>query len=99
MRPIHLVQLDKLRPALILTRAVMVPRLTWITVAPITGTIRGLSIEVPVGPANGLDKDSVINCDNVTSVQRDMLGRCIGYLLAPQERLLTAALHTAYELA
>lgn len=99
MRPIHLVQLDKLRPALVLTRAATAPRLKWITVAPITGTIRGLSVEVPVGPANGLDKDSVVNCDNITSLHRDLIGRCIGHLLASQEQLLTGAIHAAFELA
>jgi mRNA interferase MazF len=35
MRPIHVVRLDKARPALILTRSSAIPYLTHVTVAPI----------------------------------------------------------------
>jgi len=65
MRPIHLTRLDKTRPALLLTRELAVPHLTWITVAPITSRIRGIGVEVPVGPTNGIDHDAVINLDNI----------------------------------
>jgi mRNA interferase MazF len=41
MRAIHLVRLDTVRPALILTREVALPVLRSVTVAPITSTIRG----------------------------------------------------------
>ncbi|MGF2943663.1 type II toxin-antitoxin system toxin endoribonuclease MazF3, partial [Mycobacterium sp. Lab-001] len=46
MRPIHIAQLDKARPVLILTREVVRPHLTNVTVAPITTTVRGLATEV-----------------------------------------------------
>lgn len=55
MRPIHLAQLDKTRPVLLLTRAVAVGRLRTVTVAEITSRIHGLHTEVLVGPSNGLD--------------------------------------------
>jgi mRNA interferase MazF len=58
MRPIHVAQLDKVRPVLVLTRELVRPHLSRVTVAPITTTVRGLSTEVYVGPANGLDGDS-----------------------------------------
>ena len=98
MRPIHLVKLDKTRPALVLTRATVIPRLRWITVAPITSTIRGLSIEIPVGSANGIDGACVVNCDNITTVGAELLGRRVGYLLADQEEELTAAIMAAFDL-
>jgi mRNA interferase MazF len=60
VRPIHLVRLDKTRPALILTREVVRPHLARVTVAPITSRIRGLTVELPVGPSNGFDHDSVL---------------------------------------
>jgi mRNA interferase MazF len=47
MRSIHLARLDKSRPVLGLTRALVRPHLNTVTVAPITTTIRGLSTEVP----------------------------------------------------
>jgi hypothetical protein len=51
MRPIHVARLDKVRPVLILTRELVRPHLTTVTIAPITTTIRGLSTEVPVNAA------------------------------------------------
>jgi mRNA interferase MazF len=68
MRPIHIARLDKARPVLILTRELVRPHLNRVTVAPITSTIRGLSTEVPVGSANGLDRDSVVSCDDILTV-------------------------------
>ena len=98
MRPIHLARLDETRPVLVLTRELVRPHLSRVTVAPITSTIRGLSSEVPVGPANGLDHLSVISCDNVVTVPTSTLGRQIGRLHPEQEVALTAALHAAFDL-
>lgn len=98
MRPIHLAYLDKTRPVLVLTRELVRPHLSRVTVAPITSTIRGLSTEVPVGPDNGLDHPSVVSCDNVVTVLKSTLGRQIGRLLWEQEVALTAALHAAFDL-
>jgi mRNA interferase MazF len=72
--------------------------MTRVTVATITSTVRGLSCEVPVGPANGLDHDSVVSCDNILTVPTISLGRHIGYLLSAQEPELTAAIHAAFDL-
>jgi len=69
-----------------------------VTVAPITTTMRGLSTEVPVGPANGLESACVVSCDNIVTVPRNALGRQIGYLLPGQEAALTAAIHAAFDL-
>jgi len=59
---------------------------------------RGLSTEVPVGPANGLGHESVVSCDNIVTIPKDALGQRIGYLLAAQEPVLTAAIHAAFDL-
>lgn len=98
MRPIHLATLDKTRPVLVLTRELVRPHLTRVTVAPITSSVRGLSTEVAVGPDNGLDHPSVISCDNVVTIPADAIGRQIGRLLPEQEPILTAALHAAFDL-
>lgn len=98
MRPIHTAQLDKVRPVLVLTREVVRPHLTRVTVAPITTTIRGLSTEVPVGRRNGLDQASVISCDNIVTVPAAALGPQIGYLLPAQEAALTKAVQAAFDL-
>jgi mRNA interferase MazF len=98
MRPIHTAKLDKTRPVLILTRELVRPHLSRVTVAPITSTIRGLSTEVPVGPANGLDHISVVSCDNIVTVPVSALGRLLGYLLPAQEPELTRAILAAFDL-
>jgi len=98
MRPIHIAQLDKARPVLVLTREVVRPHLTRVTVAPITTTIRGLSTEVPVGQINGLDHDGVVSCDNILTVPTSALGRHIGHLFPAQEVGLADAIRAAFDL-
>lgn len=98
MRPIHTAQLDKARPVVVLTRELVRPHMARVTVAPITTTVRGLSTEIPVGPANGLDKACVVSCDNIVTVPKSALGRQIGYLLPAQETALTEAIHAAFDL-
>ena len=98
MRAICLARLDKTRPVLVLTRALAQTRLTRVTVATITSTVRGISSEVPVGPANGLDHESVVSLDNIQTIHRDDLGRQIGYLLPHQEHQLALAIRLAFDL-
>ena len=98
MRPIHLAQLDKERPVLILTRELVRPHLTRVMVASITRTVRGLSTEVPVGTANGLEHESVVSCDNILTVPTSTLGRCIGHLQPAQEFELTESIRAAFDL-
>lgn len=98
MRPIHIAHLDKARPVLILTREMVIPQRTQVTVAPVTSTARGLSVEIPVGQANGLGHESVVNCDNIVTIPKTALGERIGYLLPAQEAALTTAIHAAFDL-
>ena len=98
MRAIVLATLDKRRPALVLTRRSKIQLLTWVTVAPITSTIRGLTSEVPVGSRNGLDHDSVVSCDNITTVPTSAVGETIGLLFNDQEPALARAISDAFDL-
>jgi mRNA interferase MazF len=98
MRPIYVAQLDKARPVLVLTRELVRPHLTTVTVAPITTTIRGLSTEVQVSGANGLAGPSVVSCDNVTTIPSEALSGQIGVLLDDQEPQLSAAIRAAFDL-
>ncbi len=98
MRPIHLARLDKDRPVLLLTREIVRPHLSRVTVAPITTTVRGLSTEVSLGPANGLDGPCVASCDNVVTIPADAIGPRLGYLLSGQEPELAEAIRTAFDL-
>jgi len=98
MRPIHVARLDKARPVLVLTREIVRPHMNTVTVAPITTMIRGLSTEVAVGPANGLNERAVVACDHVTTIPSGALGSQIGRLLDEQEAALTQAVHAAFDL-
>lgn len=98
MRPIHLAQLDKTRPVLVLTRARARAGRNKVTIAPITSTIRGLITELPVGRQHGLDHASVIDCDNIKTISVSDLGRQIGFLLPSEEPALAQALINAFDL-
>jgi mRNA interferase MazF len=82
----------------VLTRQLARPYLTNVTVAPITSRIRGLSTEVPIGPANGLHDACVVSLDNLVTIPAADPGRQIGYLLPDQELALTEAIHAAFDL-
>lgn len=98
MRPIHIARLDKARPVLILTRELVRPYLTTVTIAPITTTVRGLSTEVAVDAANGLEGSSVVSCDNITTILKSGLGKQIGALFDGQEQALSDAIRAAFDL-
>ncbi len=98
MRPIHLASLDKARPVLVLTRELVRPHLSTVTVAPITSRVRGLSTEVHVDQANGLDGASVVSLDHVATIPAAALGRQVGALLDAQEPALAAAIQAAFDL-
>jgi len=70
--------LDKVRPAIVLTRDPMGSLLNAVIVAPVTSTIRELSTEVRVGPGDGVRRESAANLDNVQLVNRERLIRRVG---------------------
>lgn len=98
MRPIHIARLEKARPAVVLTREAARDAMSWVTVAPVTSTIRGLSTEVRLGAGNGLDHESVVSCDNIQTIPETSLGRCVGFLHEAQEPALAAAIASAFDL-
>ncbi len=68
MGPFHRATLDKRRPVLVLTREVMVGRMSTVTVVPVTGTVHGIATELLVGLRNGLAPESAVQCDQITSI-------------------------------
>ena len=98
MRPIHLASMDKIRPVVVLTHETVRPYLSHVTVATITMSRGGLTVEVPVGRANGLDHESVISCDNLTTILVTDLREQVGFLLPSQEHALADALSAAFDL-
>lgn len=98
MRPIHLVQVDMWRPAVILTRESASERLRQVTVAPITSTARGLPSEIPLDERNGIDHACAVSIDNTVTVDRSLIGRQIGWLFDEQEDALAQAIAYAFDL-
>jgi len=70
--------LDKVRPVVVLTRERVASRLVRVLVAPITTTARGLTTEVPLGSAEGVQEGSVASLDNVQLVPVSSLLRRAG---------------------
>jgi mRNA interferase MazF len=86
------------RAALVVTRQVAIPFLTNVTVAMVTSRVRGLPTEVAVGERQGLARESVINCDNLLTVEKSALVRRRGALGPAELERLRYALQIALEL-
>lgn len=65
---------------LVVTRSDAVPVLTWIVVAPVTRTVRGIPTEVPLGPPHGLAVECAATFDNVQPIRRALLATRVGTL-------------------
>ena len=71
---------DKRRPVLILTRNSAIPKLTWVTIAPMTTSIRNLLTEVWLDENDGMSEACAVNLDNIQTVQKDKLGKIVTHL-------------------
>lgn len=69
-----------------------------VTVAAVTATIRGLPTEVLLGPAHGLARECVVNCDNLFTVPKRSLGPLRGELDPASLERLRIALRIALDL-
>jgi len=76
---------DKERPVLVLTRTSAIRYLTYVTVAPITSTIRDIPTEVVLDERDGMKRPCAINLDHIITVPRVRLGRRVAAIGA--ERL------------
>ena len=94
---VWLARLDKVRPVVVLTRDPLGGVLHSVIVAPVTSTVRGLSTEVIVGPADGVRVPSVANLDNVQLVPRARLVRRVGRTQASTMGMICRALSIAVD--
>ena len=83
------------RPAVILTRDRAVPLLANVVLAGVTGTVRGLLTEVPLGKEHGLARECVINCDHLFTLPKSALGPRRGELDPESSARLREALMIA----
>lgn len=69
---------DKRRPVLVLSRQKAIALLRTVLVAPITSTAHGAPSEVQVGIDEGLKHDSVVNLDQIQTVDQQQLRHFVG---------------------
>lgn len=89
---------DTRRPVVIVSRDDVRGVRSKTTVAWITSTVRDLPTEVPVGPPEGLARVSVVNCDEIATIQKAELVRRIGRLSRPKIEAVHAALRFAFDI-
>ena len=71
----------KTRPVVVLTRAAVIDFRSFVTVAEITSSVRGIRTEVSFDlDSAGVDRDSVVNCDGLYTVPRASLASRLGVL-------------------
>lgn len=70
----------KRRPVLVVSRDEVIPVLNNVVVAPVTSTLRDIPTCIHVGPAEGLDHDSVATFDNLAAVPKSVLTARLGSL-------------------
>ncbi|HUQ62998.1 MAG TPA: type II toxin-antitoxin system PemK/MazF family toxin [Acidimicrobiales bacterium] len=83
---------DKRRPVLVVTRSDAVPVLTWVVIAPVTRSVRGIPTEVPLGPSEGLKVDCVASFDNLQPIRRSFMTSRIGDLGSARAGAICSAL-------
>ena len=88
---------DKRRPVLILTRTSAVPDLNWVTVAPITTTMRNIPTEVWLDESDGVSEECAVNLDNIQTVQKEKLGKVIAHLSAEKIMEVREAIEFAFD--
>ena len=86
------------RPVLILTRTDALPKLLWVTVAPLTRTIRGIETEVVLERADGVPERCAVTLDNIATVEKYLLAECITTLPSERMNQVWEALHVAFDL-
>src|SRR5207248_949232 len=86
------------RPVLLLSRDEAYGLLNRVTVAEITTRIRGIAVEVYVGPAEGLPRASAVNLDNIHAVVLPRLKQRIGELPADRAHEVERALGHALDI-
>lgn len=68
---------DKQRPVLVVTRTEAIPVLTWIVVAPVTRTIRGIPTEIPLDADDGLPAPCAASFDSLQPIRKTFLTKLV----------------------
>jgi len=70
-----------------------------VTVVPLAQTVRGIPVEVPLGPADGVPRRSVDNADTIATVPNDTLVEYIATLAPAKLEAVETAIKFALDLS
>lgn len=86
------------RPVVLLSRDEAYVVRNAVTVAEVTSTIRGIPVEVEVGPEDGLPKKCVVNLDTIVTIRKDLLIERIAVLRDEKIEQINSAIKFALSL-
>jgi mRNA interferase MazF len=86
------------RPVVLLSRDAAYAVRASVTVAPLTRTVHDIPVEVPLGPEDGVAKDSVVNLDDIFTISKSRLDRILTTLSPPKMALVDQAIKFALSL-
>ena len=80
------------RPVVLLSRDEAYAVRNAVTVAEVTTKIRGIPVEVVLGPEDGLPKKCVVNVDTIATIRKDLLIERISLLRSEKLRQIEEAI-------
>jgi len=83
------------RPVVLLSRDEAYAVRNAVTVAEVTSTIRGIPVEVNLGPEDGLPKKCVVNLDTIVTIRKELLIERITVLRNEKIEQINAAIKFA----
>jgi len=86
------------RPVVLLSRDEAYAVRNAVTVAEVTRCIRGIPVEVPLSPSDGLPKKCVANLDTIITIQKKLLRERICLLREEKIRQINEAIKFALDL-
>jgi len=86
------------RPAVLVSRNQAYRVRAAVTVVPLTRTVRGIRVEIPLGPAEGMRQSSVANADDISTVPKGWLDRYVSVLTPEKLEALEEAIKFALDL-
>ena len=86
------------RPVVLLSRNAAYAVRASVTVAPVTRTVRDIPVEVRLGPPDGLPAACVVNLDDVFTISKKRLERCLTTLSPEKVASLNEAIKFALAL-
>jgi mRNA interferase MazF len=74
----------------IVTRSHAIPVLTYLVVAPVTRSVRGIRTEIPLGESEGLAVPCAARFDSLQPMRKGFLTERAGALLHPRRQICRA---------